>query len=78
MWNAHRAYVRRRGWLAWHIAALGRAEKLPSLDALTGRAPARLVDQDPEKLLAFARQWKVALQRKFGKPPEEPQESEGE
>lgn len=36
LWNAQRAYARRRGWLAWHTAALGRIDKFPDLGELTG------------------------------------------
>jgi hypothetical protein len=33
---AVRAYHRRRGWLAWHVAVLGRVEQFPDLSELTG------------------------------------------
>lgn len=43
-------YRRRRGWLAWHIAALGRTDDFPELEALTG--PAQIPHgQDDEKAL---------------------------
>ncbi len=32
---------RRDAWLAWHVAALGRAKKLPPLQRLLGTKPAR-------------------------------------
>jgi hypothetical protein len=28
-----------RAWMAWHIAAMGRAEKMPRLDRLTAKKP---------------------------------------
>lgn len=34
-----RGYHRRRGWAAWHTAALGRAREMPPLHELTGHAP---------------------------------------
>jgi len=36
-----RGYHRRRGWLAWHTAALGRIPELPPLHELTGHKPPR-------------------------------------
>ncbi|BEV02200.1 hypothetical protein [Novosphingobium olei] len=37
---ARRAYHRRRGWLAWHIARLGHADpkSFPDLEDMTGEA----------------------------------------
>jgi hypothetical protein len=36
---AIRGYHRRRGWMAWHIAALPRLPEMPELHDLTGREP---------------------------------------
>lgn len=55
-------YHRRRGWLAWHIATLGRcdAKDFPDLDKLTGDRRERAA-QSPDEIVAVLRQWKSAL-----------------
>lgn len=49
-----------RAWLAWHIAALSRAQKLPKLEAmLTQREKTK--PQDWKQQRAIARMWTIAL-----------------
>jgi hypothetical protein len=53
-----RASVRRHeqqqmAWLAWHIEALARSKKMPSLQEMTGAKSARSREpQDPDVMLA--------------------------
>lgn len=47
MFAAIRGYHRRRGWLAWHTAWLGRLEDFPPLHELTGHgAPPEETDEE--------------------------------
>lgn len=48
MFAAIRGYHRRRGWLAWHVAFLGRVTDFPELQELTGQAP-QIVDTDEDR-----------------------------
>lgn len=69
LWLAGRAYHRRRGWLAWHIAALGRADpkRFPQLATVMGEAEREAPGgQQPAQTVHAVRMWKAALGRKFG------------
>lgn len=62
---------RDRAWLAWTIAALGRAKRMPSLEDVTGkkkRAPKRRV-MSADQMLTMARMWSAAA------PPSEDSEA---
>lgn len=53
-----RGYHRRRGWLAWHVAALGRVESLPDLADLTGEVrPEPDEAEQAEEMLRITRGW---------------------
>jgi hypothetical protein len=57
----------RLAWLAWHIEALARTKKMPSLADMIGeRDPNSVTPQDPETLLAN-------LKLAFGFPGDPPQ-----
>lgn len=61
---ALRGYYRRRGWLAWHVAALGRMKTLPSLNDLTGEggaARAAAQQQSAAQMLHNFKLWKAVL-----------------
>lgn len=61
-----RAYRRRRGWLAWHVALLGRVDNkhFPELAELTGEAPvAQQRGQSQAQLLHNVKLWKAVLRR---------------
>ncbi len=50
--------------LAWHVEALARAKKLPSLEKMLGRAEARVpASQSNDEILAAMRAW-AAMSRK--------------
>jgi hypothetical protein len=62
-----------RAWLAWTIAALGRAKKMPSLKEVAGRAPRerKRRTMSADQLLTMARMWSaVAGPEKKGDPHE--------
>lgn len=55
-----------RAWLAWHVAALSRARKLPRLDALLARTGARR-RQTWEEQLAMMQAWSARVNRAAAK-----------
>lgn len=66
-WALRRNEQQRLAWLAWHIEALARTKKMPSLADMIGeRDPRSITPQDPETLLAN-------LKLAFGFPGEHPQ-----
>jgi len=65
-----RGYHRRRGWLAWNIAALGRVKDFPELHEMTGEdVPVRDPEAEAERRLEILRMWKAA--RKARRKPKE-------
>jgi len=58
-----RAYHRRRGWHAWHVAALSRADpkRFPSLGDLTGEERTRSRRQSSTEMFHNLRLFKAAL-----------------
>ena len=50
-----------RAWLAWHIEALQRTEKLPNLADLAGREAKPKPAKSPDDLLKVAMAWDRAL-----------------
>ena len=50
-----------RAWLAWHIAALGRIEKMPTLEKLMGEPEPQQTD---EEMIAIATGWAIAAERR--------------
>ncbi|MGE4339148.1 MAG: hypothetical protein AB7E55_24710 [Pigmentiphaga sp.] len=53
-----------RAWLAWHVAALQRADKLPKLKTLLHREKSQAPQRKSwQEQLAIARQWETKLQR---------------
>lgn len=67
-----RGYWRRRGWQAWHVAMLSRAEpaNLPALSDLMGIDPPP--DEDERAAIQTAhnlRLWSAALKRRFAQCP---------
>lgn len=50
-----------RAWLAWHIAALGRIEKMPSLQKLMGEPEP---EQTEDEMIAIATSWAIAAERR--------------
>ena len=57
--RAHNA----NAWLAWHVEALARQKKLPSLERLMLRSAEHVVEkrQTPEQMLAIARMLTLAM-----------------
>ena len=50
-----------RGWLAWHVAALSRARKLPDLEKVMVRPPRPPLPQAPSEVdHARVRGWFIA------------------
>ncbi|MEP6827916.1 MAG: hypothetical protein ABJA10_07560 [Aestuariivirga sp.] len=50
-----------RAWLAWHIAALGRVEKMPSLEKLMGENE---IEQSQDEMIAIATGWAIQAKRR--------------
>lgn len=46
---AIKGYHRRRGWMAWHVAALPRTETFPELHELTGTTPPEEEETEEER-----------------------------
>mgnify|MGYP001489685876 CR=1 FL=1 len=61
---AVKAYHRRRGWLAWHVAMLGRidARSFPTLEQISGLPRRDRPRQSPEEMLAVIDQLKKRIQ----------------
>ncbi len=61
---AVRGYHRRRGWLAWHVAALGRIDgkQFPTIEQLSGLPRREGRAQSPDEMLAVVRQLRQRLQ----------------
>lgn len=45
--------IEARAWLAWHVAALQREDKLPDFDGFVGGRKAKIKRQDPDELQAM-------------------------
>lgn len=57
--NAHRAAA----WLAWSTAALGRMDKMPSLESLLGPVPSKKPQKQTwQQMMAGAEAWVAATQ----------------
>ena len=50
-----------RAWLAWHIAALTRAKKLPKLETLMHRRRGVATKQTPEQMLGIVKMLNAAF-----------------
>ena len=50
-----------RAWLAWHIAVLGRIEKMPSLQKMMGEPEPR---QTEDEMIAIAQAFAAASERR--------------
>lgn len=53
-----------RTWLAWHIAALQRAKKLPKLETMMSRKSSRKNRQSVDEQIAVARAWHAAVTKR--------------
>lgn len=56
-----RGYHRRRGWLAWHVAALGRMDNFPELHEIDGspEPPEETDEERAARTLANSQAWVI-------------------
>lgn len=49
-----------RAWLAWHIEALARSKKMPTLASMQSERPRKRRKMTPEEMISMAHLWTAA------------------